>query len=121
MASKRWQDGINILLGIWLFFSPWILQFYSDIPAQSWNFFLIGIAMVVFAGLAFNLRRLWEEWISLVLGIWMIISPWVLAFTGTIAARDDAVIVGIITGVLAIWSLIDQHTHAQEGTSASVH
>jgi hypothetical protein len=25
--SNRWQDWLNLLLAIWLSFSPWILQF----------------------------------------------------------------------------------------------
>ncbi|MGE5116326.1 MAG: SPW repeat protein [Betaproteobacteria bacterium] len=108
-VNKRWQDWINLLLGIWLFFSPWILGFYSSMPAQSWNFFAIGVAFFVFALAAVNMRSLWEEWVNLVLGIWMIISPWVLRYSGNASARDDAVIVGIVVAVLSIWALAEKH------------
>lgn len=35
-------------------------------------------------------------WISVILGIWLIISPWVLAFSGDQPATWNSVIVGII-------------------------
>ncbi len=100
--NTRWQDWVSLVLGIWLFFSPWILSFYSAMPAASWNFFVLGVAFVVFAAFGLNLRTLWEEWVNLVLGIWMIISPWVLQYNANSAARDDAVIIGVIVAVMAI-------------------
>jgi hypothetical protein len=113
--NKRWQDWVNLILGIWLFLSPWILGFRPEIPAQSWNFWIIGAAFFVFAVAALNMRTLWEEWVNLVLGIWLIVSPWVLRYSGTVTARDDAVIVGIIVGVLSIWALAEKHVPAGEG------
>jgi SPW repeat-containing protein len=104
-TNKRWQDWVNLVLGIWLFFSPWLLGFRPSMPQQSWNFFIVGIAFIVFAGFALNLRTIWEEWVNLALGVWMIISPWALSYSGNATARDDAVIVGIIVGALSIWSL----------------
>jgi SPW repeat-containing protein len=113
-TSKRWQDWVTLVLGIWLFFSPWILGFESNMPAQSWNFYILGIAFFVFALAAINMRTLWEEWVTLVLGIWMIISPWVLAYSGNVRARDDAIILGVIIGVMSIWALAEKHLPAGE-------
>jgi len=107
---KKWQDWVTLVLGIWLFFSPWILRFHPALPGPSWNFFLLGIAMVVFAAFALNLRTLWEEWVNLALGIWMIISPWVLRFSDNSAARDDAIVVGVIVALISIWALADSRT-----------
>ena len=108
-TNKRWQDWANLVLGIWLFVSPWVLGFYSNIPRDSWNFFLVGAALVVFAAFALNLRNLWEEWVNLALGVWMAISPWALNYSANAAARDDAVLVGVIVAVLSLWSLSESH------------
>ena len=108
--AMKWQDWVTLVLGVWLFFSPWILGFYSSTPGASWNFFLLGIAFVVFAAFGLSLRTAWEEWVNLILGLWMIISPWVLAYSGITAARDDAVIVGVINVALAIWLLAERRT-----------
>jgi hypothetical protein len=40
------------------------------------------------------------EWLNLIVGLWLIASPWVLHFSGTRAMRSD-VIVGIIAVLLA--------------------
>ena len=113
-VTRRWQDWVTLVLGIWLFISPWALGFYAGMSAASWNFFIVGAAFVVFAVAALNLRTLWEEWVNLVLGIWMIVSPWVLGFSGTSGARDDAIIVGLIVGVMSIWALAERHLPARE-------
>jgi hypothetical protein len=106
--AMKWQDWVTLVLGVWLFFSPWILGFYASIPGASWSFFLIGIAFVVFAAFGLRTRTAWEEWVTLILGLWMIVSPWILAFSSTIPARDDAVIVGVINAAMAIWALAER-------------
>ena len=105
-TQKRWQDWVSLVLGIWLFVSPWLLGFHSSIPRDSWNFFIVGLAFIVFAGFALNMRTLWEEWVNLALGVWMIISPWLLGYSANAVARDDAVVVGLIVGLLSVWSLL---------------
>lgn len=117
MTSRRWQDWVTLVLGIWMFFSPWLLGFYSAMPAASWSFFVVGVAFVVFAAFALNLRTLWEEWVNLALGVWSIISPWVLGFSGIGRARDDAVVVGLIVAALSIWALVERHAPATGTTT----
>jgi hypothetical protein len=117
-TNKRWQDWVSLVLGIWLFLSPWLLGFYSSLPRDSWNFFVVGIAFIVFAAFALNLRTLWEEWVNLALGVWMIISPWALSYSAYATARDDAIVVGVIVGLLAIWSLAEARVgHTPEGAT----
>jgi hypothetical protein len=113
-TNRRWQDWVTLVLGIWLFISPWALGFYAGMTAASWNFFIVGVAFVVFAVAALNLRTLWEEWVNLVLGIWMIVSPWVLRFNGTSVARDDAIIVGLIAAAISIWAIAERQLPSRE-------
>jgi hypothetical protein len=117
-VNKRWQDWVNLILGIWLFLSPWILGFHNSMTGDSWNFWIIGVAFFVFGIAALNTRTLWEEWVNLVLGIWLIISPWVLRYSNVATARDDAVVVGIIVAVLSIWALAEKH--APIGTASDM-
>jgi uncharacterized membrane-anchored protein len=42
----------------------------------------------------------WEEWLNLIVGLWVLVSPWVPGFAGTTAATVQ-IIVGIILAVLA--------------------
>src|SRR6202020_1942817 len=64
--------------GFFLFASPWLFAYASerariDIWASGAAIAAISIAaMVAFSG--------WEEWLNLLLGVWLMISPWVLGF-----------------------------------------
>lgn len=120
MASRRWQDWVTLVLGIWLFFSPWLLGFYSQMPVASWSFFVVGVAFVVFAAFALNLRTLWEEWVDLALGAWMVISPWVLGFDGISRARDNAVVIGLAVAMASLWALADRHWGVGDATGHSL-
>jgi len=100
MRKQHWQDWINVLLGAWLFFSPWLLG-YFNIYNAAWNAYVLGIAIFVFAVWALYAPEAWEEWTLLILGIWLVISPWVLGFYGNGNATWNMVIVGILTIIFA--------------------
>jgi hypothetical protein len=44
---------VNLLLGAWIFFAPWILGF-AGFPAAAWDHWIVGaaIAIVGFLGLS---------------------------------------------------------------------
>jgi hypothetical protein len=107
MERQRWQDWVQLVLGIWLFFSPWILGF-SGTGNASGNAYIIGIGLVVFAVIALYQPKLWEEWINLVLGVWLIIAPWVVGFSNMSRATENSVIIGILSVILMLWGMAVQ-------------
>ena len=66
---------------------------------------VVGIIIALAALVALFQVMAWEEWANVVLGVWLVISPWVLGFSGLGAAMWNAVIVGIVVAVLALWTL----------------
>lgn len=118
-ATNKWQDWINLLLAIWLFISPWVLQFYpgatSAAPAAAWSAWVLGIIVAVFSIAALVKTQLWEEWINLLAGIWIFISPWVLRYTTTPQALGNALVIGALVFILAVWDLNTQPSIAQRG------
>ncbi|HEY7999060.1 MAG TPA: SPW repeat protein [Pseudolabrys sp.] len=70
-------DVINLIFAIWLFLSPWIVGFASVMPA-AWVAWLSAIAIAIISIVALSAFAEWEEWINLLLGIWVLISPWVV-------------------------------------------
>ncbi len=110
--TDRWQDSVNVVLGVWLFFSAWILGF-ADITAAFWNALIFGAALAVAAFLALWQYGKWEEWVDAAIGAWLVISPWLLGFAmlsgegAAMAATWNMIIVGVVSFVLAIWSLRD--------------
>src|SRR5262249_7041950 len=103
--SEQWQDAVNVILGIWLFISPWVLG-YSGAEAQAWNAWIVGVIVFVLSIASLAQFQKWEEWINVLLGIWLILSPWILQFSTASRETTNAVIVGIIVGLLALSSAL---------------
>lgn len=103
MATKRWQDVVILLLGAWLFFSPFIMGYTATVAAS--NALIIGVVVVLFAIIALNDTRVWEEWVNLVLGAWLVISPFVLGYSQMEAATWNHIIVGLLIAADAVWAI----------------
>jgi hypothetical protein len=104
MKEKRWQDWLNLLIGLWLFVSPWVLGFAGSEISASWNAWILGAAILVFSAIAVSLPQAWEEVINILLGIWMVISSWVIGVTNR-AVETNAVIVGLLVILFAAWAI----------------
>ena len=102
MKTQRWQDWLILIGGIWLFISPWLFGFSRT--NYSWDPFLMGVLLMIFSIWAIGNRRLWEEWLTLIIGAWIFISPWVLGFAGT-PDQWNFYIVGGAVFILSIWDL----------------
>jgi hypothetical protein len=108
--SNRWEDWGNLLLGAWLFVSPWVLQYAAGPGGNAgaaWNAWISGIVIGVIAVVALFQTQQWEEWINVLVGIWVAVSPWLLGYTSSTTATSNAVIVGILAVCLAGWDLYD--------------
>jgi hypothetical protein len=46
--AQRWEEWINLLAGIWLFISPWLLN-YSGTRNALWDAVIIGAVVVILA------------------------------------------------------------------------
>ncbi len=112
----------NLILAIWLFISPWVLQFGSSVQTAApgtagagapiaevsnaaWNAWVLGVIVFLVALSAIGRMELWQEWISLLLGIWIFIAPWVLGFVPLSAASWDHWIVGALIFLISAWNL----------------
>jgi hypothetical protein len=96
--NARICDVANLVLGAFLFLSPWIFGFEGGNASK--NAHIAGIVIVVLAVAALAAFAVWEEWLNLIVGLWVLISPWVLGFQGT-NAMTIHVIVGIAVAALA--------------------
>jgi hypothetical protein len=128
VANNRQQDWINVLLAIWLFISPWVLQFGFQVQTgapgstsqsasigaiynAAWNAWVLGVIVFFVALSASSRRDRWQssgqEWISLVLGIWIFVAPWVLGFAGVgdQTAAWDHWITGALIFLVSSWNL----------------
>jgi hypothetical protein len=98
-------DVLNLILAIWLFLSPWIVGFAGVMPA-AWTAWLSAIAIAVISIAALSAFAEWEEWINLLLGVWVLISPWVVHVSDqqhpTLVLFFTGLVVGIIS-IIELW------------------
>lgn len=71
----------------------------------GWSHYVIGALIALVGVAALSNYQLWEEWVDLVLVMWLIVSPWVLGFTSMAALIWNAMIVGAIVAILLAWAL----------------
>ena len=119
MATKRWQDWVILVLGLWLFVSPWILDYAQTTAA--WNAYVIGAGVVVFAAIAAYVPKAWEEVLNTLLGLWLVVSPFILGFTGMTRIALHTVVVGFLVTAFAVWAMLrDPKFYARWHRSHSV-
>ncbi len=103
---KRWQDWGNAILGAWLLISPWVLGFRGSTSPAAPAAWVLGAAIVVLALSAVYLPRAWEEGINILLGLCLLITPWVLSYADLPKPTENAVGVGVLVTLLAVWAML---------------
>lgn len=100
-------SGLNFLVGIWFILSPWVYGARAG-AGGVWNSIIVGIIIAVFAAIRFFSPRSAPglSWINALLGIWMVISPWVYGYTTNTARMWNSIIFGIIAIILGVWSAV---------------
>jgi hypothetical protein len=110
ILSRQWRDGVNVVVGLWLIASPWALG-YATLTTPAWNAYVVGVIIAVAALAALFAFHAWEEWVSVALGAWLLVSPWLLGFAATSTALWNQLVVGLIVGALALWSALSMRDH----------
>src|SRR3979490_1541011 len=102
-TNARLCDVANLILGAILFFSPWMFGF--DAGKASQNAYIAGIVIAGLAIAALAAFAVWEEWLNLIVGLWTLVSPWVLGFQGTTAMTFQVGMgaAGAILAALELW------------------
>jgi hypothetical protein len=112
-------SGLDVLAGIWLLISPFVLAFHAGTAAVA-NNVVLGIVIGVLALIRFfgPSRNVGLSWVNFVLGIWVLISPWVLGFSSYTTALTNNVCMGIVVIILSLWSAAatssDEHVGRDE-------
>jgi len=106
VAPKRWQDMVNGVLGLWMFASPSILGFAAPGSTATRVAWILGLAIVVFAGIAVYMPKAWEEALNVILGVCLLASPWGLGYSDLARPTTNAVVVGLLVTALAVWAML---------------
>jgi DNA-binding transcriptional LysR family regulator len=94
-------EGLILLTGVYTAISPWVVHF-SGQPNLTANNLIVGITTALIGlGLALVPERMFRlAWALVPLGIWLMISPWIV--TPTHGARAGVIWNNILTGVITM-------------------
>ena len=118
---QRWRkesvlDVYNLLLAVILFGAPWFLAHASRTAAL--DLWLSSAAVIVLSLAAMVAFSLWEEWINAALGVWLIVSPFILGFAHT-RAMHFSIGIGIAITFLAALDLWLRYEAAEREANSS--
>jgi len=103
----RWQDWTNVLMGFWLVISPWQLGYTLNAVATA-NACGLGAVLIVFNLIsACRVVDEGQEIFNILLGSWLICSPYVLSFATDKEPAVNTVAGGAIVVALAVWQIYD--------------
>lgn len=103
-STRRWQDQLILLLGLWLLVSPFVLG-YEASSAIAINAYLCGVAMALLAAFDLYKTYVWAVALNLLIGVWVAVSPWAAIVAERGAMMTNSVIVGVAVVILGLWEL----------------
>jgi hypothetical protein len=99
-------SGINVLIGIWLIFSPWLSGYVIQSVGSQWNSALVGILIMICGALRYSSPHhyLVLSVVNAALGGWCVLSPWIFHYSADTGRSWSSVILGIAVIALAAFS-----------------
>lgn len=110
-SHRTWEDWLGILLGVAIGLSPWFVGQTVD-QAVMWNSIIVGVLVLALAELELVDLHRWQETGEIACGSWLIASPYIFGYTGTLAYWHFGL--GAIVVLLALmevwqdWKLSDK-------------
>jgi len=101
----RWQDWFNLVLASWLILAPFV-AFGASGDVAAWNSYACGAIVAIFAIAALVRPQVWEEWVNIVVGLWLIVAPFALGFTDQAVPMWNQIVVGLLIGADASWAAL---------------
>jgi hypothetical protein len=120
MIKIKWRreaalDIYNLMLGAFLFASPWLLaSTRGPMGEEAW---VSGGLIVLISAASLVAFANWKEWSVLALGLWLAISPWVLGFHNTAAMKLN-IGIGLLIAYLAALELFLVYDRARQPTAS---
>ncbi|GGX34988.1 SPW repeat protein [Streptomyces lomondensis] len=97
-------DGPVFLLGLYCAASPWIVHYTTSQPPLVTHNLIMGIAIGLLAlGFTRAPERMYGlSWAMCALGVWLIISPWVVGESPDAGVAWNNIIIGALAVILGL-------------------
>lgn len=101
--TMRVTAGLNLLVALWFFVSPWVYGAYT--MPHAWNSWIVGAVLAIAALIELNtdIRNAanWS-WLSIILSIWVFFSPWIYGYSMDTGRFINSLCVGVVAFVLSV-------------------
>ena len=108
-------DLYNLVAAIFLLAAPWLFAHAN--PTAAIDLRISGAAIAIMSLAAIVAFSIWEGWINLFVGCWLIASPWLLGFTHT-RAMHFAIAAGAVVAFVALLELWLEYEKTHLGPAA---
>jgi hypothetical protein len=109
MGTQKALSWLVALVGLWEVIAVAVLG-YSAAGTAMWDAILVGAVLLILGIWAALSNQTGTDrtldWINVVLGVWLIIAPFLLGYSALTAALWNDIIVGIVIVVLAGWAAL---------------
>ena len=102
---NRLQDRLEIVVGLWLCISPWVLGYAGPTEVAGFASIVAGIGVLLFSFEDLVLPSQVEEWVELALGVVLMALPWLWGYSDNMPATLNSVIPGFLISGIAVWAL----------------
>lgn len=93
-------NALSLMLGIWLFVSPWVYGGVGN--AGALNGWIIGASIAILAAIRFGEAPVPLRLVSALLGVWVFVSPWVYGYAGNTGRLINSLGVGMLVFFLSL-------------------
>lgn len=118
-STRRWQDQLMLLIGLWLIISPMVFGYPSD-STPAINAYIAGLVMAALAAFDLVQTHAWAVAVNVVVGVWVAVSPWLVDTVPDRMMTTSLLVSGIAAIVLGLWELrSDPELHRQWAKSGA--
>lgn len=109
MNTAKTFGWVTAVAGVWEILAPFIIG-YSAVTGAMVNAIILGILLL---GLGLWTARAQGagtvqalSWIDAVLGLWLILAPFIVGYSGSVGPVVNDIIVGAVVLVVEVWGAI---------------
>ncbi len=109
MALQKTLNWLIALAGVWMIIASFVLGYGTGTP-PFWDAFIVGIVFIVLGAWAALVNQEGTDrtldWINALVGLWLLISPFVMSYANVTAPLYNDIIIGIIAIILGAWAAL---------------
>ena len=117
MKTAKILGWIIGLAGLWEIVAPFVFGMTAT-TAFLWDAIIVGLALLVFgvwAALSNEETTVkYLNWINAVLGLWLIIAPFILGYSSATVAMWNDIVIGLVALVLGAWAALAVGSQGQQ-------